>query len=374
MVVVLAISIGEARGAVSATRPASIGQLAEAAQSGNMVVAMGAIRELSSRGEAAVPALRKSLGWILARDRQGIESAIRGVADARWIGAAERDLEVIRRSAWENIERLGEAETVRIAHEHYDRLLPLMGELKRAYGRRAFVCDAMLRRPELLKLFGEVRPVGSRVGLEQEEARLREGAEEYLGMSLREISEADPLVEPKEAGRRALWLYRVSRRIEGFNGALAEEVDEREYENLLLVNEYREALGILPLELDLRLSQSARRHSKEMVELRYFAHDSPTETERSFGMRIRNAGYEEAAGENIAAGVGTGREAFRMWFDSPPHHKGMVMRDATALGVGRWNRHWTQNFGRGKRLMLLSPSELRRVEIRGVILPPQGGR
>jgi uncharacterized protein YkwD len=104
-----------------------------------------------------------------------------------------------------------------------------------------------------------------------------------------------------------------------------------------------------------------------MIDKDYFSHDSPTEGRKSFGDRAKLAGYDSPAGENIAFGPRSGEKAFWMWFDSPGHHKNMANPGATALGVGKWNAHWTQVFGGGKRAMLTGEAP----EVKGEPLLPQ---
>jgi uncharacterized protein YkwD len=148
-----------------------------------------------------------------------------------------------------------------------------------------------------------------------------------------------------------------------------------EFENLVYLNAYRESLGIMPLEADPRLLQSARRHSKEMVDKGYFAHESPTPSEKTHIDRMRNAGYDKGYSENIASGASSGKAAFLMWFDSPPHHKNMVNAGSSAFGIGQWGPDWTQNFGTSPRLMFLDPAErAKQAPVKGEILPPQGGK
>jgi hypothetical protein len=109
-----------------------------------------------------------------------------------------------------------------------------------------------------------------------------------------------------------------------------------------------------------------------MVDLKYFAHESPTPDNKNFGNRVRNAGYNGGTGENIAYGGRGGEGAFRMWFDSPGHHQNMA-GNSNAIGVGRWNDHFTQNFGGGPRVMLMAEAEQARVKVEGAVLPPDTG-
>lgn len=98
-----------------------------------------------------------------------------------------------------------------------------------------------------------------------------------------------------------------------------------------------------------------------MADLHYFAHESPVPANKTFADRIRAAGYDNPRGENIAMGGATGEQAFWMWFDSPGHHQNMADLTGTALGVGENGVYWTQDFGMGGRLMLMSAEDRRAV-------------
>jgi uncharacterized protein YkwD len=92
-------------------------------------------------------------------------------------------------------------------------------------------------------------------------------------------------------------------------------------------------LGRPPLEFDDRLVRAARAHSREMLELRYFAHESPTPGLRTPGERARAAGFAGSCGENIAS-HGDPDAAFDGWVHSPGHHRNLVGARWRQLGVG----------------------------------------
>ena len=180
--------------------------------------------------------------------------------------------------------------------------------------------------------------------------------------------------EPPEAGSTAwhYWHHAACRKIEAYNAGLKPLMDAAEYANVRAVNHYRELLGLLPLEVDARLLQAARRHSKEMADLGYFGHDSPKAENKTPSMRMKQAGYPGGGSENCADGYPGGEKAFWGWFNSPGHHKNMAAAGSTAFGVGRWGRKWTQNFGRAGRLLLLDDAARRQVAVKGDALGPQG--
>jgi uncharacterized protein YkwD len=109
------------------------------------------------------------------------------------------------------------------------------------------------------------------------------------------------------------------------------------------VNRYRMLMGKNPDEVDVKLVACGRAHSKEMKTLGYFAHESPTLANKTFGKRAGNFGTS-AKSENIAQGQATGEGAFRGWYNSPGHHRN-ILSSHGRTGVGEHARYWTQMFG-----------------------------
>jgi uncharacterized protein YkwD len=111
---------------------------------------------------------------------------------------------------------------------------------------------------------------------------------------------------------------------------------------LCLINRVRVHYGLVPLQYNSDLRDSATGHSDSMVVNRYFAHEGPG---GSVDSRISRAGYlvgtgSFTIGENI--GGGPGRQGspwaiFEDWMDSPPHRANILdpgFRDA-GVGVAR---------------------------------------
>lgn len=94
---------------------------------------------------------------------------------------------------------------------------------------------------------------------------------------------------------------------------------------------------------------SARKHSKDMVEREFFAHDNP-DGETPFD-RMLMAGFNGLRfGENIAAGNATAEGTVAQWMDSPGHCANLMDPNFSELGVGyfaggEFRHYWTQNFG-----------------------------
>jgi uncharacterized protein YkwD len=110
-------------------------------------------------------------------------------------------------------------------------------------------------------------------------------------------------------------------------------------------NAERIRAGCGPLRVDGRLSAAARAHSSDMVNRRYFEHNSPdggTPEERASA-----AGYSDYGGENIAYGQGSAAEVVSDWMGSPDHRRNILDCDFTTIGVGLDPRgmYWTQEFG-----------------------------
>jgi len=109
---------------------------------------------------------------------------------------------------------------------------------------------------------------------------------------------------------------------------------------LCLLNRVRARHGLQPFRLNPKLSRAARRHSRDMVRHRYFAHDSrngrsPFERMRATHYVPRNASWW--LGENIGWGSGSLAEPaslVRSWMHSPPHRANILSRHFRDIGIG----------------------------------------
>lgn len=120
--------------------------------------------------------------------------------------------------------------------------------------------------------------------------------------------------------------------------------DGPEKDCIRATNEYRFMLGLQAVEAQEQLGRAARKHSQEMVELGYFAHESPTKGLESPGKRCAAEGYGGGGAENIAMGNTEGEPTFLQWYNSSGHHRNMLGAH-TQIGIGRHGNHWTENFG-----------------------------
>ncbi len=116
-----------------------------------------------------------------------------------------------------------------------------------------------------------------------------------------------------------------------------------------ILNGRRAVVGLRPLYLNEKLSLACYRHSEEMERLGYFAHESPVEENRTFGLRARRAGFHGASGECIFMGSSDPEAAERAWWYSCGHRLINYAKGPNTLGIGVHNRHWTLNTGRVSR-------------------------
>ncbi len=121
-----------------------------------------------------------------------------------------------------------------------------------------------------------------------------------------------------------------------------------EDEVLRLVNVYRSQNGLQMLRRNWEASRVARIKSQDMINNRYFSHNSPVygspfKMMEAYGLRF------SAAGENIARGQRSAQEVMTAWMNSPGHRANILNPTFTELGVGaakdyNGTLHWTQMF------------------------------
>jgi uncharacterized protein YkwD len=141
-------------------------------------------------------------------------------------------------------------------------------------------------------------------------------------------------------------------------GDAATTYDSEELKFLHLINEYRDQNGLRPVILSDTLAVAAERHSKDMAEYSFFAHDTVRSSYYKPGSqpwdRMGREGYDynTAKGENLAVGYETAEEAMQAWKDSPAHNAAMLDGNYRVMGVARINApgsvhgwYWTTDFG-----------------------------
>jgi uncharacterized protein YkwD len=154
----------------------------------------------------------------------------------------------------------------------------------------------------------------------------------------------------------ALLLASVAAGIASANAAPA--YDPEELRVVRLINDYRQQNGLEPLLVSDTLSVSSERHSEDMGEHGFFAHNTVASSYYQVNSapwdRMAKDGYDynTFTGENIAAGFETADEAFEAWRNSPSHNHAMLDANYRVIGVGRVNApgsrygwYWTTDFG-----------------------------
>ena len=102
-----------------------------------------------------------------------------------------------------------------------------------------------------------------------------------------------------------------------------------------------------PLKWNDKLEKAAMKHSKDMLEKKYFSHTSPDGS--NAGVRLDRMGYRWTAfGENIAQGYSSEKQVVEGWLRSPGHCRNIMSKLYKEMGVARSGKYWTQTFGTSK--------------------------
>lgn len=107
-----------------------------------------------------------------------------------------------------------------------------------------------------------------------------------------------------------------------------------------LTNQARREKGLKELLTVTYLEQAARGHSKEMIELNYFSHVSPTPGRTDTKQRIHLArGWDTRFGENIYRTQGVSADeladrAVKAWLASPSHCANLMEPTFNSVGIG----------------------------------------
>jgi uncharacterized protein YkwD len=122
------------------------------------------------------------------------------------------------------------------------------------------------------------------------------------------------------------------------------KVDESEQKQIFdLSNIIRKKYKLQPLQWHEKTSKVAFLHSKDMALKAYFSHES--DDGRTLSDRLLDEGVSfSQAGENIAANYTDGIAAVEGWMNSEGHRKTLLNKDYSHLGVGVYEKHYTQNF------------------------------
>lgn len=123
-----------------------------------------------------------------------------------------------------------------------------------------------------------------------------------------------------------------------------EEIEQSNVKQIFYItNVLRERYGKTQLDWNEQVANVAFNHSKDMKENDYFDHYSPNHGDLENRLKSLDVHYL-TAGENIAAEYPDGISAVMGWLNSEGHRETMLYDTFTDLGVGVYDKHYTQNF------------------------------
>ncbi|PLR71464.1 MULTISPECIES: CAP domain-containing protein [Bacillus] len=122
---------------------------------------------------------------------------------------------------------------------------------------------------------------------------------------------------------------------------LIEEGNEKQIFDISNFIRARHELNVL--EWDEATAKVAYEHSRDMFESKQFSHTSEKYGELSDRLEAGEVFYQ-MAGENIAAHYVDAPAVVEGWLNSKGHRESLLNPDFTHLGVGVYDRHYTQNF------------------------------
>ena len=123
-----------------------------------------------------------------------------------------------------------------------------------------------------------------------------------------------------------------------------EKIEEgTELQILDITNVIRAKHDFGKLSWDEKTATVAYAHSKDMKEADYFAHVSEEYGTLSDRLVAADVPFQ-LAGENIAAQYSDGPAVVEGWLNSKGHREALLNKEFTHLGVGVYQRYYTQNF------------------------------
>lgn len=350
-------------------------QLAGAARSDDFERAWAAIEQLRQRGADAQGYLVDALEHQLERHARIIAARTDHVERMGSLEERFARWESDRRDAWRTLRRMRSDADVRKALGNRRRLEQQFAQIDRLAGFELDLAELVLQGRQLAALYEDVTDeAATETPTDAAIDAAIEAATEALGLSVKQLEEVlrfDPKRPPRSRATQRLWFVNLCGRVEAYNRGQAELCDGGEFAMVQQINAYRRAMGVKPLEIDPRLTQAARRYSKSMVDLGFQGHRSPEQGLETPHRRMIAAGHPRPFSENVVTGSTNATVMFNALLESPSHHLNTLNRFSTQIGVGRWDDHWTQNYGMGPWLMLMDASRRDQVEVKGEPLGPQ---
>ncbi|MFM1816553.1 MAG: hypothetical protein RLZ98_3248 [Pseudomonadota bacterium] len=99
-----------------------------------------------------------------------------------------------------------------------------------------------------------------------------------------------------------------------------------------LINAYRREHGLKQLNLNVRLTEAARNHSRDLAKwdrISHYGSDGSNPWDR-----VKRTGYPaRVAAENVGTGQSSFKEVLQGWKDSPGHNKNLLLKEAEHMGI-----------------------------------------
>jgi len=122
-----------------------------------------------------------------------------------------------------------------------------------------------------------------------------------------------------------------------------------------LINNYREAEGLAPLDWVTEIAMAAQHHSEDMAEFGFFDHATQQSSfypvRSQGGDRMAQEGYEIGTwGETIACGQETAEQTLETWQRSQGHNEILLFDSYQVVGIGKaegsteCSPYWTADF------------------------------
>jgi hypothetical protein len=122
-------------------------------------------------------------------------------------------------------------------------------------------------------------------------------------------------------------------------------------DQVAVLNDYREMLGLHLLALEQRLYTAAQKHADWMLQAGDMSHTQPNPATRNPSDRARLEGYTDGVSENVAFGYHTAAAVHKGWYTSSGHHRNMIGTRVFEIGVGKAGTYWGQLFGMRKPVL-----------------------
>jgi uncharacterized protein YkwD len=120
------------------------------------------------------------------------------------------------------------------------------------------------------------------------------------------------------------------------------QVPQYTRDQVRVLNDYREMLGLHLLAIEQRLFEAAQKHSEWMNQSGNMDHYQPNPATRTPSDRAKREGYDSPVSENVAFGYHTAVSVHGGWYNSSGHHRNMISKTMHEIGVGKSGTYWCQ--------------------------------